>query len=144
MSDSPRHLMISGLGDADPYSKSAEYRKEKYKHIKEISEADKLVEDFDIFYIDSSNVYRSNNNDVVSVDVKSERLKWLAEKAISNPRKLFIVVIWDEKKEWEGLLEKNITKQLHNIAFHNAQFDSENRSSFLVDAVDKWRNLQNE
>jgi len=71
-------------------------------------------------------------------------LKWLVERAMSNPSKLFIVVIWEEKKEWEGLLDKNIKKELQNAAFHNAQFDSENRSNFLVDAVDKWRNLLSE
>jgi hypothetical protein len=123
---------------------SAQNRKEKYVHIKEISEADKLVEDFDIIYIDSSNVYRINNNDVVAIDVKSKRLSWLAERAISNPSKLFIVVIWDDKKEWQGLFEKNITKELQNVAFHNAEFDRENRSNFLAEVVDKWRNLLKE
>jgi hypothetical protein len=117
MSDSPSHLMISGLGDADPYRMSAENRKEKYRHIQEITEADKLVEDFDIIYIDSSNVYRINNNGVIAVDVKSERLKWLIEKAMSNPRKLFVVVIWNDKKEWDGLLEKISRKNFQILPF---------------------------
>jgi len=60
---------------------SAENRNEEYKHIKEISEADKLVENFDIIYIDASKVYRINNNDVVAVDVKSERFKVACRKS---------------------------------------------------------------
>ena len=144
MPASPSHLMISGLDDADLYRMSADSRKEKYAHVRETSEADELVEDFDIIYIDSSKVYRITSNDVVAEDVKRERINWLADKAKLNPGKLFIVVILEDEKEWEGLLEKKISKELPNVVFHNSQFKGEDRKGFLADIVDTWRNLPKE
>lgn len=138
------HLMISGLHDTDQYRISAENREEQYKHIKEIIQADLLINEYGIVYIDNSEVYRVNNDgDYDCVDVKNERLSWLADKASSNPEKLFVIVIYDESRnEWDGLLESFEAVEYPNVIIHNKEFDCENHNIFLSDVVDKWRSLK--
>jgi hypothetical protein len=102
----PRHLMISGLGDADDHRMSARDRGEKYVHIQDTSAVPASLP-YDIVYVDSTSANRAE-------DVVSERLQWVSEMAGRHPSTLFVVV---GERGWAGQLAAWPGRDLPNIYF---------------------------